>query len=283
MPQPPDSVRRLVAILNFFVDHPGQAFTLAELVRALKMGRATCLGLVSGLVEGGYLYRAHDKSYLLGPAFLAASNAVRENSSPLNVARPELRALADRYGAVASAAFREGTESIVRERASSASHVGYTIPIGTRWPLTPSVAGIFFVWSEAQEVDAWLAQFNPPPTTKQLEVMSGAIQFARAHGFTFAIRNTENVSGLTPIELYGRTNDHWHMLFCASVDPAKEYDVGVIQAPVYDRRKVAFVLNVQGFSNPHTGHEIMAMGEQVRDAAERISSFMDHTRERTTR
>lgn len=281
MPRSPDAVRRVVAILNFFVDHPGQAFTLAELVRALQLGRATCLGLLTGLVEAGYVYRTNDKSYLLGPALLAVSDAVRESSSPLTVARPEMRALADRYGAVASAAFREGIESIVRERASAAAHVGYTMPRGARLPLTPQVAGIFFVWSSAAEVNAWLAEFNPPPSPRQLEAMRGTIQFARTYGFAFAIRSDEHVDGLASLDLYGRTHTDRHMLFAATVNASEHYDVGVIQAPVYDRRTVAFVLNVQGFSSPRTGREIIEMGEHVRDAAERISCFMDHTRERT--
>ena len=64
-------VHRVVAILNFFADHPGQAFTLTDLVRALKLSRATCHALLVGLVECGYLYRASDKSYILGPAPMA--------------------------------------------------------------------------------------------------------------------------------------------------------------------------------------------------------------------
>lgn len=283
MTRSPDAVRRVVAILNFFIDHPGQTFSLAELVRALKLGRATCLGLVSGLVESGYLYKTNDKTYLLGPRLLAASDAVRESSSPMTVAQPEMRALADQYGAVASAAFREGTESIVRERASAASHVGYTIPRGLRWPLSPDVAGIFFVWSDASEVDAWLAEFDPPPSPRQIEIMQGTIQFVRSHGFAFAVRSDENSSDVPPIELYGRNNVHRHMLFSACIDPNENYDVGIIQAPVYDRRSVAFVLSVQGFSSPRSGREVIEMGENIRDAAERISSFMDHTRERRTK
>eukprot|EP00456_Euglypha_rotunda_P003034 TRINITY_DN105420_c0_g2_i1.p2 TRINITY_DN105420_c0_g2~~TRINITY_DN105420_c0_g2_i1.p2 ORF type:complete len:111 (-),score=19.28 TRINITY_DN105420_c0_g2_i1:10-342(-) len=50
-------VKRIVSILNFFADHPEQAFTLTDLVRALKLSRATCHALLTGLVESGYLYR----------------------------------------------------------------------------------------------------------------------------------------------------------------------------------------------------------------------------------
>src|SRR3546814_12729356 len=59
-------VQRIVSILNFFADHPEQSFTLTDLVRALKLSRATCHALLTGLVEAGYLDRSHDKSFVLG-------------------------------------------------------------------------------------------------------------------------------------------------------------------------------------------------------------------------
>jgi DNA-binding IclR family transcriptional regulator len=48
-------VMRVAAILNFIADHPGQAFAMTDLVRALKLSRATCHALLTGLVEVGYL------------------------------------------------------------------------------------------------------------------------------------------------------------------------------------------------------------------------------------
>ena len=125
-------VRRVAAILNFMADHPGQSFALTELVRALKLSSATCHALLTGLVEVGYLYRASDKTYVLGPALAAIARTAAANFSPLQVAQPEMRQLADRFDVVCSAVFLEGDSIVIRERAASVSHVGYSAPLGTR-------------------------------------------------------------------------------------------------------------------------------------------------------
>src|ERR1700712_3101139 len=95
-------VRRIVSILNFFADHPTQTFTLTDLVRALKLSRATCHALLTGLVDAGYLYRTHDKSYVMGPALVSIGRIAQENMSPLQVAQPEMRSLADEFDAICS-------------------------------------------------------------------------------------------------------------------------------------------------------------------------------------
>src|SRR5579862_1386791 len=100
------AVQRIVAILNFFAEHPGQAFTLTDVIKALKLSRATCHALLTGLVEAGYLYRSSDKSYVLGPALAAIGRNANMHYSPLQVAQPEMRALADEYDVICLAVYR---------------------------------------------------------------------------------------------------------------------------------------------------------------------------------
>ena len=87
------AVARTVAVLNFFADHPGQAFTLTDIVSSLNIIRATCHALLAALVEAGYLYRSNSKTYLLGSALARLAEAARGSLSPLQVAAPEIRAL----------------------------------------------------------------------------------------------------------------------------------------------------------------------------------------------
>ena len=89
------AVGRIVSILNFFVEHPQQAFTLTQIVKSLRLSRATCHALLVGLVEAGYLYRRPDKSYVLGPALISLAVNAQQHFSPLAVARQEMRMLAD--------------------------------------------------------------------------------------------------------------------------------------------------------------------------------------------
>src|ERR1700744_3126443 len=103
-------VRRVAAILNFIADHPGQAFALTDLVRALKLSRATCHALLTGLVDVGYLYRTSDKNYMLGPSLASIGRIALQHASPLQVAQPEMRALADEFDVFCAAYFREGDD-----------------------------------------------------------------------------------------------------------------------------------------------------------------------------
>src|SRR5579862_5200019 len=84
------SIRRMVALLDFFADHPGNAYTLASLVRALRLSPATCHALLAGLVDSGYLYRMRDKSYVIGPRLVTIGQVAKAHFSPLQVAQPEM-------------------------------------------------------------------------------------------------------------------------------------------------------------------------------------------------
>ena len=70
-------VKRIAAILDFLADHPTQSFALTDLVRALKLSRATCHALLTGLVDVGYLFRTSDKTYVLGPALATIATEIR--------------------------------------------------------------------------------------------------------------------------------------------------------------------------------------------------------------
>src|ERR1700733_6158905 len=159
-------VQRVAAILNFIVDHPGQAFTLTDLVRALKLSRATCHALLTGLVEVGYLYRASDKNYVLGPALASIGRVAAKHTSPLQVAQPEMRALADEFDTICAIFFRDRDDIVVRERAASVSHVGWSVPVGTRLKLRPPFGAIFYAWLPPAQAQDWLDSYVPAPTAE---------------------------------------------------------------------------------------------------------------------
>jgi DNA-binding IclR family transcriptional regulator len=162
--RPSPGTQRVIALLNFYADHPGQAFSLTDLIRALKINRATCHSLLAALVDAGYLYRTNDKRYLLGPAMARFTRLASLHLSPLQIALPEMRALADQHDTVCLAVFRERGDVIARERASSVSHLDWSMPRGTRWPLRPPFGAIFLAWSSATEADEWLDGLSPSPS-----------------------------------------------------------------------------------------------------------------------
>ncbi|MET0365482.1 MAG: helix-turn-helix domain-containing protein [Sphingobium sp.] len=271
-------VRRVVAILNFFGDHPGQAFTLTDLVRALKLSRATCHGLLAGLVDAGYLYRTSDKSYLLGPALVSIGDVAKQHFSPLQAAQPEMRALADEFDAICSVTFRERTDVVVRERAAAVSHLGNSVPRGTRLPLVPQFASLFFIWAPQAEIDGYFEDLDPQPSPEQRDAFYQGLEFTRQHGFLFSVRNPDPAidPGSADWLHEGRYRDT-PVLPQFAIDAAADYRLMFVQAPVLDaRRRVAFVIGLQGFTRNYTGAEVLAIGKRLGESRDRISAFMTH-------
>lgn len=179
MSQSSPCVRRLAAILNFIADHPGQAFGMTDLVRALKLSRSTCHALLTGLVDVGYLYRTGDKTYVLGPALAAVGRTAADHFSLLQVAEPEMRSIADDFDVVCGAYFLEGDIMHLRARTTSASHVGYPVPLGTRMPLTT-----------VQATSPWQCERHPlsPRHSEGLTAISPAAAAAACGPWRFPLR-----------------------------------------------------------------------------------------------
>lgn len=248
-------------------DHPGQSFALTDLVRALKLSRATCHALLTGLVEVGYLYRTSDKSYVLGPGLAKICQAVAEHFSPLQVAQPEMRTLADEYDVVCTAFFLENNEIHFRERAASLSHVGDFVPLGTRIKLRPSSAPIFYAWSPREDVDGWLKSVRATP--EQRDKLYKAIDFAREHGFVILVDDVA-VSARTAADVAQAPVQP-----ILELKPRQGYAVASLLAPVFDTEgKVAFAMGLHGFDRNMTGAEAAQIAAHLRAACDRITSYI---------
>jgi DNA-binding IclR family transcriptional regulator len=267
-------VRRMVAILDFFADHPDQSFTLTDLVRALRLSRATCHALLAGLVESGYLYRTHDKSYVIGPRLVAIGRIASEHFSPLQVAQPEMRALADEFGAICSAFFREGDDVVVRTRAASISQLGFSTAQGARLPLRPPFGAIYYAWSPPAEAQAWIERLDPPATAEQREQMLKGGVFARQHGFLFGVRNRNAATDDPPEQVFRSQRAEYPVTLEREIDPKRQYQLAFLNAPVFDAgQQVAFTLGLMGFSAAIDGATIERMGRTLREACDRITMF----------
>jgi DNA-binding IclR family transcriptional regulator len=274
MARPSPGVQRVIGLLNFLADHPGQAFSLSDIVRALKFNRATCHSLLAEMVETGYLYRTNDKQYVLGAAAARLGRTASRHLSPLQVAWPEMRALADTYDVVCTAVFRDGRDVVVREHATSVSNLdNRSLVKGARWPLRPPLGTIYFANAPETEAEAWLDALLPTPSDAERRDTKASVAFIREHGFQFVVRNVLERDVEQPAE--------WLLLpdpaerpirACTSLEAGQSYQIYGMSAPVFDNRgRVAFVLSLAGFSRSYTGAEVAEMGAQVRAACARIS------------
>lgn len=267
-------VLRVAAILNFMADHPGQSFVLTDLVRALKLSRATCHALLTGLVEVGYLYRTSDKSYVLGPALVAIGRTAAAHFSPLQVAQPEMRRLADDHGLICTAYFFEGDTLIVRERAASGSQAGYLGPVGTRLQVRPQTAAIFFAWERLKKVQAWVDSLEPAWSEEQREELDRGMSYAREHGFIPIVR-ASSPNGIREEAVLGTETTNVVVELADELDERQSYPLAALVAPVFDEhRKIAFGIGLAGFAAPVLGSEALKIAGQLTAACQRISRFI---------
>lgn len=275
MSQGSPSAQRVIAILNFFADHPGQAFSLTDLVRSLRLSRATAHAFLTTLANAGYLYRATDKTYVLGPALATIGQVASEYFSPMQVAQPEMRRLADEFDVVCSAVFRDGVDIVVRERATSRSNLGFTLPSGGRLPLRPPFSSIFFVGTPQTGVEQWFEKLDPPGLPDQWPVMLEGLAFVRQHGFQFTIRTMgPQPEDMSPDWLFVESVEDRPVLLATSLDPQESYQLASVTAPVFGpENKVAFVMALVGFNSVYSGEQVAMIGARLREAAERISAF----------
>lgn len=267
-------VMRVAAILDFMAEHPGQAFALTDLVRALKLSRATTHALLTSLVDVGYLYRASDKTYVLGPKLAAIGRAAASHAAPLDIARGEMRALSDEFDVVCSAFFLEGDVVSVRERTASVSHVGYSAPLGTRVKARPRSVAIYFAWDEGPQVTQWLAALSPPAQPDEVEAMQAAMAFARREGFLLMARGADQPRAYRP-EVLGDSTAAHPIALLTGLEEGQAYPVASLLAPVFSAPgQVAFVLGLMGFDRTMDADGIRAVAARLRAACARVSGYL---------
>ncbi len=277
MSKAPPGVNRIVAVLNFFAEHPGQSFTFTDIVRALDLGRATCHALLAGLVEAQYLYRNIDKSYVIGPALASIGQIANEQFSPMQAAQPEMRALSDECRAICSAVYYDHGNVIIRLRAGSGSHVGWSVPQGLELPLRAPFAGAFLAASKPYDVDRWLDRLSPVVTDKERKDLLASIEFTRKHGFCFGVFNPgveRNIEA--PETVFTGKKAEYPISSVSRLNKSSDYHLAFITAPVFNRqRETEFVLNLSGFKESVSGKRLEEMGGKLRAAAERITYFIN--------
>jgi DNA-binding IclR family transcriptional regulator len=268
-------VKRVAAILNFIADHPGQAFALTDLVRALKLSRATCHALLTGLVDVGYLYRTSDKAYVLGPALAAIGRTAAQHFSPLQVAQPEMRKLADEFNVLCGAYFLDDAVVHLRDRAASASHVGYPVPLGARFKLHEALAPVFFSDPD-KGFDNWLRTTDFEPTDEQKELFRKAAASVRENGYIVIERKAGFQLGDTSYdESVATSATDLPIQVIAVLSDERPYSIAAIMAPVSDEKgRVSFALGITGFYSTMSAERVRYAGSRLRDACARVSDFI---------
>jgi DNA-binding IclR family transcriptional regulator len=192
------------------------------------------------------------------------------------MASPEMRSLAEAYDVVCMAIFLERSDVVVREHASSVSHLNWAPERGTRWPLRPPLAATFLAWMDREE--AWLNSLSPPPSVSERHVTSKLIDFVREHGFQFVTRRfLQDAQEPYAAERWLFLPDPAQRPIQAAtrLDRDQSYPMVSLSAPVFDGTgRVAFVLSLAGFHGLRKGADVAAIANRLHGSCRRIERFL---------
>jgi DNA-binding IclR family transcriptional regulator len=263
--RPALSAERTVEILNFLAAHPLESFTLSELSARLDINKASAHAVLGTLTEAGYLVRhPRHKTYELGPALVAVGHAALERHRAVDVARDEIRRLAERIDAEIVTSAVVGEEIVIVARAGRPASA--SLWVGARIPLVPPLGTVFVAWSSDAEIDVWLHRVGASATGSDLERYRAAVAAVRDRGYSVGL---EAAARTRLGELLAELVEHPHAqdgraAIDAAVDDlgheeyilvdaeaARSAVVNHIAAPVFGRHgEVLLALTVHAFAEP---------------------------------
>nr|WP_090342636.1 helix-turn-helix domain-containing protein [Mycolicibacterium malmesburyense]CRL73150.1 transcriptional regulator [Mycolicibacterium malmesburyense] len=239
---------RVVSVLDFLAENPGQRYGVSELARRLGLSKPTCLGIVTTLSDAGYLVRdPTDKTYRLGPSLITLGHRAQESLRVSPAAREELRRLSSRFGVTAA------LSAVVDDRITLLDIVSPPgarpgVEVGQSYPFAPPVGLMFVLWDDEAE-RTWLAKEPTLPLRTDTERLNRVIAECRADGYLVerltpgGRRLYALMAGMStqlPDELRALlgelVSDIGERVYLRGENGAgrKRHDISVISAPVYD-------------------------------------------------
>lgn len=149
---PPTS--RVVRVLDLLASAE-TGLTSSAVAEATGISSSTAALILSTLAEAGYVERAADKSYELGPGLLRLFARLEQKYPLLGVARLQLDALAEKLGFGCTLGRIEVRRQVTVLTAGPSDLLN--IRPGTEVPIAPPHGTIAMAWRPAAEREAWMA------------------------------------------------------------------------------------------------------------------------------
>lgn len=138
----PQSVERIFAILDHLAIERG-GDSLAGIARMAHAPKTSMVGLLAGMLDGGYLFRDEQGRYTLGPKMLSLAMRVTARTDLTSLARPVMTELVERTGetALLGTLAPDADVSMYIDKVESTNPVRYTVSLGERRELYASAIG----------------------------------------------------------------------------------------------------------------------------------------------
>ncbi len=181
MARPALAATRALDIVSFLTEHPSDAFTMAQLTRALRLNQGSAHAILTTMTEQGFLTRHPEhRTFRLGPALVAVGEASARANPIIGVAREELLTLSKDLGLPALASMRTGQELRVVVRVGPHVANGPPRRVGQRYPLVPPIGVVLVAWSPPSVREEWIAARTPGVDVDDIVTL---LEQVRARGY----------------------------------------------------------------------------------------------------
>ncbi len=180
--------RRVVQVLDHLVAHPHTRYGLSQLTRELELSKPTCLGILTDLVDAGYLMRdPTDATYGLGPALVVAGRAAQQGFAAGPVAHRHLAALASELGCTCTASAVVGDRIAVLDVAEAATvevrPSAGAARVGEVYPFAPPVGLMYVLWDTDERLRRWLSREPTLPVDLDHDRLRRVVDECRTSGY----------------------------------------------------------------------------------------------------
>ncbi|MEO6092727.1 MAG: helix-turn-helix domain-containing protein [Novosphingobium sp.] len=173
--------------MNFLAAHPTEAFTLTEIASRVGLSNGSAHRVLTTLAESHYLSRhPKHKTYSLGMALLAIGQAALSKRQDIEIARYELRRLADDLKTHCVATTVANGELVIVTCAGTPQTSEPINQVGERRPFIPPLGIGCVAWAEPGEQRDYLARAPAALSDNAKERLSQALQVIRERGYSIA-------------------------------------------------------------------------------------------------
>ncbi len=270
-----------MAIINLLSGRAGGA-TLSEMADELDESPSTMVHVLATLTTAGYLVRElPGRRYYLGPALVEPGRVAADRYPGLSIARRHMDRLSRTFGLPCYAFVRDRRWARLVHYTWDPRHPVPPMRIGELIPMVPPLGAVFVAWASTEVIDEWLGADPSLPDERAVQMRATLVNMRRL-GFSLEIRSDEDMgdrvlnrlqeppSPVRDRELRRMLSDQEPLVI--EIDPHATYWVTGIGAPVFGPSGVVDLsITLSPVGRSWSGREVMAIGNQVRLAAESVT------------
>lgn len=281
------SATRALEVIDYLSVHPGQAFSLTELCRALDINPASTLAVLASLTGSGYVNRhpVH-KTYTLGAALVAVGHAALVRHPVLETAGHELAAVSAEIQAQCVGTVLMGDLLVAVISEGRPRRAGIWSRIGTRAPFSAPVGAPFAAYGDESLEARWLRRRTGTVTSSErVARLREALAVVRSRGFAAGHQSEQEELGRTlwalgddpgnaalRSEVDRVFDDLSDKFVLANTEGGRVEGISSVTVPVFSpAAEVVLIITAVGFGDPLGKDDLDQVGDRLRSSAEAIT------------